>query len=166
MFPGPFWGSDSSGDKNNELPADGRSGGPLANDPFRESPSTYDETARSCGIWVLDNHSRMGLLESSPWRRVLRSRSLGIRGLAAKIVVFCPVAIGSPDPKSRPRPMPGPSLPVDIKRPPPTRKTTSPATGRRAPPPAAPADALHAKEALGERSPTRIKRGEQQCPAR
>jgi len=53
-------------------------------------------TARIPGFRVLDNRSRMGLLESGSPSRVSRGSDAGNSGLRTKFVVFFSVAIGTP----------------------------------------------------------------------
>jgi hypothetical protein len=67
----------------------------LANDGSREVPRSSGETTRFCGLSVLDNRSRMQVLESAHRRRVSRRRNAVKPGPRAKFVFFS-AAIGTP----------------------------------------------------------------------
>ena len=73
--------------KNNDLPGKAFS----KDDGFRELPSPYVAIARSCGILILDNRSRMGFLESAHRRRVSRRQTAVGLGPWTKFVVFSPL---------------------------------------------------------------------------
>jgi hypothetical protein len=68
----------------------------IANDGFWGLPRPYVASARICGIWILDNRSRMRFLDSAPWGRVSRREIAVELGPQTKVVVFFSVAIGTP----------------------------------------------------------------------